>query len=103
MQQSILYDITKLAVARLLGDGTRTRTQAFTSLASHYLFRDRFGRPGKGNDKGKGEGLVRNGRRRFRGCRRHRAMTSRTQGWKVIVGKNRIAVLAATRKRSASG
>ena len=63
--QSILYDNTKLAVARILGDGTRTRTQAFTGLVSHYLFRDRFGRPGKGNDKGKVEGLVKNGRRRF--------------------------------------
>ena len=28
------------------------------SWSSHYLFRDRFGRPGKGNDKGKVEGLV---------------------------------------------
>ena len=72
--QSILYDNTKLAVARILGDGTRTRTQAFTGLVSHYLFRDRFGRPGKGNDvvsktrlrhDGKVEGLVKNGRRRF--------------------------------------
>jgi transposase len=63
--QSILYDNTKLAVARILGDGTRTRTQAFTALVSLYLFRDRFGRPGKGNDKGKVEGLVKNGRRRF--------------------------------------
>jgi transposase len=63
--QSILYDNTKLAVARILGEGTRTRTQAFTGLVSHYLFRDRFGRPGKGNDKGKVEGLVKNGRRRF--------------------------------------
>jgi hypothetical protein len=27
-------------------------------LQSHYLFEDRFGRPGKGNDKGKVEGLV---------------------------------------------
>ena len=63
--QSILYDNTKLAVARILGDGVRTRTQAFTGLVSRYLFRDRFGRPGKGNDKGKVEGLVKNGRRRF--------------------------------------
>ena len=63
--QSILYDNTKLAVARILGDGVRTRTQAFTGLVSHFLFRDRFGRPGKGNDKGKVEGLVKNGRRRF--------------------------------------
>jgi len=63
--QSVLYDNTKLAVARILGDGKRARTQAFTGLVSHYLFRDRFGRPGKGNDKGKVEGLVKNGRRRF--------------------------------------
>ncbi len=45
--RSILYDNTTLAVARILGDGTRRRTQAFTHLQSHYLFRDRFGRPGK--------------------------------------------------------
>jgi transposase len=44
--QSILYDNTKLAVAKICGDGTRNRTQAFTGLISHYLFRDRFGRPG---------------------------------------------------------
>jgi len=63
--QSILYDNTKLAAARICGDGKRERTRAFTGLISHYLFRDRFGRPGKGNDKGKVEGLVKNGRRRF--------------------------------------
>jgi len=55
---SILYDNTKLAVARILGDGRRTRTRVFSELQSHYLFADRFGRPGKGNDKGKVEGLV---------------------------------------------
>jgi transposase len=48
--QSILYDNTKLAVARICGDGKRERTRAFSELISHYLFRDRFGRPGKGND-----------------------------------------------------
>ena len=60
--QSILYDNTKLAVARILreklGDGRRQRTRSFTGLQSHYLFEDRFGRPGKGNDKGKVEGMV---------------------------------------------
>lgn len=56
--QSILYDNTKLAVARILGDGRRQRTRVFSELQSHYLFDDRFGRPGKGNDKGKVEGLV---------------------------------------------
>ena len=56
--RSILYDNTTLAVARILGDGTRRRTRAFSHLQSHYLFRDRFGRPGKGKDKGKVEALV---------------------------------------------
>jgi hypothetical protein len=56
--QSILYDNTRIAVARILGDGRRQRTRVFSELQSHYLFTDRFGRPGKGNDKGKVEGLV---------------------------------------------
>jgi transposase len=63
--QSILYDNTTLAVAKILGDGTRRRTHAFSHLQSHYLFRDRFGRPGKGNDKGSVEALVKIGRRTF--------------------------------------
>src|SRR6201984_613070 len=63
--KSILYDNTKLAVARILGDGTRQRTRVFSELQSHYLFADRFGRPGKGNDKGKVEGLVGYVRRNF--------------------------------------
>jgi transposase len=63
--RSILYDNTTLAVARILGDGTRQRTRVFSELQSHYLFLDRFGRPGKGNDKGKVEGLVGYVRRNF--------------------------------------
>jgi transposase len=55
---SILYDNTKIAVARILGpsqaskdmlcrsaDGKRKRTRVFSELVSHYLFEDRFGRP----------------------------------------------------------
>ena len=63
--QSILYDNTKLAVAKILGHGRRKRTRAFTELQSHYLFEDRFGRPGKGNDKGNVEGMVGYARRNF--------------------------------------
>jgi hypothetical protein len=63
--RSILYDNTRIAVARILGDGTRQRTKTFSELQSHYLFQDRFGRPGKGNDKGKVEGLVGFARRNF--------------------------------------
>src|SRR3954447_15533075 len=49
---------TNLAVARILGNGVRQRTRVFSELQSHYVFADRFGRPGKGNDKGKVEGLI---------------------------------------------
>jgi len=62
---SILYDNTRIAVARILGDGQRKRTRVFSELVSHYLFEDRFGRPGKGNDKGKVEGMVGYTRRNF--------------------------------------
>ena len=63
--QSILYDNTKIAVAKILGEGRRRRTQAFSELQSHFLFDDKFGRPAKGNDKGKVEGLVGYSRRHF--------------------------------------
>ncbi len=56
--QTILYDNTKIAVAKILGNGKRKLTRIFSELQSHYLFDTRFGRVGKGNDKGKVEGLV---------------------------------------------
>jgi transposase len=61
----ILYDNTKLAVARILGDGERQKTRAFSELQSYYLFAEKFGRPAKGNDKGKVENLVGYARRNF--------------------------------------
>ena len=63
--QTILYDNSKRIVARILGDGKRQRTQMFSGLVSHYLFKDRFGRPACGNDKGKVENLVGFARRNF--------------------------------------
>ena len=63
--QSVLYDNDKCLVSRILPDGTRRRTRAFSGLQSHYLFEDRYGRPGKGNDKGNVEGLVGYARRNF--------------------------------------
>ena len=64
--QSILYDNTKLAVARILGDGRRRRTRVFhRASVPTTCFSDRFGRPGKGNDKGKMEGMVKYVRRNF--------------------------------------
>ena len=50
--QSVLDDNTKLAVARILGDGGRQRTQAFAERQSHYLFYDRFDRTAKGRVEG---------------------------------------------------
>jgi transposase len=56
--QSILYDNDRCLVARILPDGTRKRATLFSGLLSHYVIEDRYGRPGKGNDKGSVEGLV---------------------------------------------
>ena len=63
--RGIVYDNTTLAVAKMLGDGTRQRTQSFSELHSHSLVDDRFGRPGKGTDTGTVEGLVGDARRNF--------------------------------------
>lgn len=41
----ILYDNTKIAVAKILGGEERKRTRAFSELQSCYLFADKFGRP----------------------------------------------------------
>ncbi len=62
---SALYDNTTIAVAKICGDGKRERTITFAELQSHYLFEDRFGRPGKGNDKGNVEGVIGFARRNF--------------------------------------
>ena len=62
---SMLYDNTVIAVTKILGDGKRVRTRVFSELQSHYLFEDKFGRPGKGNDKGNVEGVIGFGRRNF--------------------------------------
>jgi transposase len=63
--RTILYDNTAIAVKEIAGDGERKPTEAFSGLQSHYLFTARFGRPGKGNDKGNVEGLVGYARRNF--------------------------------------
>lgn len=55
---SVLYDNDRCLVSKIQPDGTRVRATQFSGLLSHYLFRDRYGRPGKGNDKGNVEGMV---------------------------------------------
>ncbi len=71
----IVYDNSKIAVARLFRDHKRPgvehqgvqrqTTRIFRELQSHYLFEDRFARPRRGNDKGKVEGVVGYARRHF--------------------------------------
>ena len=63
--QSVLYDSDRCLVAKIMPDGVRKRTQRFSAMLSHYVINDRYGRPGKGNDKGKVEGLVGYARRNF--------------------------------------
>ena len=63
--RTMLYDNTAIAVKEITGDGERKPTEEFSRLQSHYLFRAKFGRPGKGNDKGNVEGLVGYARRNF--------------------------------------
>ena len=62
---SIVYDNNRCLVAKIMPDGTRNRTDRFSAMLSHYVIKDRYGRPGKGNDKGKVEGLVGFSRRNF--------------------------------------
>jgi len=63
--RTILYDNTGIAVKEITGEGERKPTEAFSGLQSHYLFAAKFGRAGKGNDKGNVEGLVGYARRNF--------------------------------------
>lgn len=56
--QSIVYDNDRCLVAKILPDGTRKRATLFSGFLSQYLIRDRYGRPGKDNDKGDVEWLV---------------------------------------------
>lgn len=63
--RSVLYDNDRCLVAKIMPNGERQRTQRFSAILSHYVIRDRYGRPGKGNDKGKVEGLVGHSRCNF--------------------------------------
>lgn len=51
--------------ARRTGDATPSPTRVFSELQSHYLFEDKFGRPGKENDKGNVKGVIDFGRQNF--------------------------------------
>ena len=46
------------AIACRAADGTRKRAKLFSGVLSHDFIHDRYGRPGKGNDKGAVEGPI---------------------------------------------
>jgi transposase len=48
--RGIVSPTNRCLVAKILPDGTRQRATLFSGFLSHYLFRDRYGRPGKGNE-----------------------------------------------------
>ena len=52
-------------MAKIETNGTRRRARLFSETLSHYGIRNRYGWPGKGNDKGGVEGLVGYARRNF--------------------------------------
>jgi transposase len=54
--RTILYDNTKLAVARILGDGTRKKTQAFRSCRATTFSRSGSGGPARGTTRGRSRG-----------------------------------------------
>jgi transposase len=61
----ISYDNTKVAVAQMLVGRQRKLTDSFLQLQSHYLFKEHFCRPARGNEKGVVEGVVRYSRSNF--------------------------------------
>ena len=115
---SVLYDNDRCLVAKILPDGARQRARLFSGLLSHYLLRDRYGRPGKGNDKGNVEGLVGYSRRNFMvpvprfatwdafnsyledQCRKRRADVLRGQS--ETIGERLVRDLAAMTERPAA-
>ena len=52
--RGIVYDNTTLAVAKMLGDGTRQRTQSFSERHSHYLFDESLRTAGEGQRQRQG-------------------------------------------------
>jgi len=47
--RGIVSPTNRCLVSTILPDGTRKRATLFSALQSHCPFRDRYGRPGKGN------------------------------------------------------
>lgn len=85
-------------MAKILGAGTRPRTQALAELISRYLFQER---PGKGNDKGMVERLVGYARQNFFvPAPRCTAMKNWTNGFSLSVAPGESGYYAAIQKRS---
>ena len=101
---SIVYDNDRCLVSRIERDGTRRRTRLFSGFLSHYLIGDRYGRPGKGNDRGAVEGLVGWSRRATSWCRCRALRASRrsTGIWSSAAANDRATCCAGTERASRS-
>jgi transposase len=102
--QSIVYDNDRCLVAKILPDGTRKRATLFSGFLSHYLIRDRYGRPGKGNDKGSVEGLsAMPGATSWYRSQSFRHGRRSTPGWKSNAASANATSCAARTRRSENG
>jgi len=103
--RSVLYDNDRCLVVRILADGTRKRARLFSGFLSHYVIQDRYGRPGKGNDKGSVEGLVGAGPGATSWCRCRvlRPGTISTTGWRSNAASVTRTSCGAIPRRSDSG
>ena len=63
VSKRLAYDNTKCAVVQVGRGRERRLNQKFLELRSHYLFESRFCNPGKGNEKGQVENLVKEAQR----------------------------------------
>ena len=56
--RTITYDNLKAAVTKVLQGKNRLENERFAAFRSAYLFDSRFCQPGKGNEKGRIENMV---------------------------------------------
>ena len=101
---SILYDNDRCLVAGILPDGTRQGTQRFSAMLSHYVVRDRYGRPGKGTTRERSRGWsATGGATSWCRSRPFRTGMRSTLTWKSNAANGRTMSCADTRPASANG
>jgi transposase len=102
--QSIVYDNDRCLVAKILPDGTRKRATLFSGFLSHYLIRDRYGRPARATTRGMSRGWsAMPGATSWCRSRSSRHGRRSTPGWRSNAASASATGCAARARRSASG